>query len=140
MSNIAGLLSTTKVIVEIEETLDLADYAQLPGEASHSKTETLEAIEVTNKSLADTRCYLEGEGRQLLDLTVEAFFNSETTYGLLRTAFGNKAFVRLRRTTGSVSIISQYIITGISDTAGLNAGLSESFTLSSHGTITVTVV
>ena len=60
MASITGALSGTKVFLEIEETLDAGDYIQLPGETSHTLSDTLEAIEITNKSLADFREFLEG--------------------------------------------------------------------------------
>ncbi len=137
MASITGALSGTKVFLEIEQTLDMADYIQLPGETSHSLNDTLEAIEITNKSLADFREFLSGEGRRLLDVSIEAINNSATAYRLLYTAYDAKTFVRLRRVAGTRTIISQYIITAISDNPSLNTAIADSFTLSSHGTIVV---
>ena len=138
MSNLTGALSGTKVFLEIEQTLDQADYAQLPGETTHSLSDSLEALEITNKSLADFRCYLAGEGRRLLDLTLEAINNTSAVYLLLYTAYDAKAFVRIRRVSGPRTIISQYLITAVSDSPSLNTVVGDSFTLSSQGTISVT--
>ena len=137
MASITGALSGTKVFLEIEQVLDAADYIQLPGETSHTLSDTLEAIEITNKSLADFREFLEGEGRRLLDVSIEAINNTATAYRLLYTAYDAKLFVRLRRVAGTRTIISQYMITAISDNPSLNTAVADSFTLSSHGVITV---
>lgn len=137
MASITGALSGTKVFLEIEQVLDAGDYIQLPGETSHTLSDTLEAIEITNKSLADFREFLESEGRRLLDVSIEAINNTATAYLLLYTAYDAKTFVRLRRTSGTRTIISQYMITAVSDNPSLNTAVGDSFTLSSHGVITV---
>lgn len=137
MSNITGAVSGTKVIIGVETTDNSGTYTDLAGETSHSFTDTVEAIDITNKSLADFRCYLEGEGRRLLELTIEGFHNDSTILQRLYTAYDTRSFIRCRRVLGSRTIISEYMVTGITDNPSLNTAVSDSFTLSSTGTITV---
>lgn len=137
MSNISGAVSGTKVIVGVESAPDSGTYNPLPGETSHSLSDTLEAIDITNKSEADVRCYLEGEGRRLLELTIEAIHNDDGIISQLYTAYDSKTFIRCRRTIGTRNVTSLYMVTNISDSPGLNTAVTDSFTLSSTGPIVV---
>lgn len=130
MATPAGVVSGTKVIVAVAGTA-------LEGEQSHSLTDTLEAIDITNKSDADVRTFLEGEGRRLLDLTIEALDSAGVQFRALFTAFDAKALISVARTVGTRTVTSDYMITGISDSPGLNAAVVTSFTLASSGTIVV---
>lgn len=138
MTSLTGALSGTKVVVSIESAPLSGSYLPVPGETAHSLTQALEAIEISNKSDSDQRVFLEGEGRNLLDLTIEAINNTDAAYLLLYSNFDARTFPRLRRTAGTRTITSQYVITAISDNPSLNTGVADSFTLSSHGPITIT--
>lgn len=142
MSNLTGAVSGTKVILGIGTGLGIgvstAPYDPLPGEVSHSISDTVELIDITNKSLADFRCYLEGEGRRILDLTVEVIHNDDAILQRLFDAFDQKLSVSIRRTIGTRIITSNYMVASNSDSPGLNTAVNDSFTLNSTGTIVVT--
>ena len=136
-TSITGAVSGTKIIIGIESAPDSGTYNPLPGETSHSFSDTLEAIDITNKSLADFREYLEGEGRRLLDLSIEGIHNSSAIVAQLFDAYDNKTFIRCRRTIGTRNVTCQYMVMSISDNPSLNTAVSDSFSLSSHGVIVV---
>jgi len=131
MATPSGVVSGTKVILQISG-------AALEGEVSHSVTDTVEGIDITNKSDADVRTFLESEGRRLLDLTIEALDSAGVKFRALYTAFDTKAFISVARTVGTRTVTSDYMVTSISDSPGLNTAVVTSFTLASTGTIVVT--
>lgn len=141
MSNLTGAVSGTKIILGIGTGLGIgvstAPYDPLPGEVSHSITDTVELIDITNKSLADFRCYLEGEGRRILDLSIEAIHNDDAILTRIFDAFDQKKSISIRRTIGARIITCNYMVAGNSDNPGLNTAVNDSFTLNSTGEIVV---
>ncbi len=138
MSTLIGVQTGTKIVVEIEDAPDSGTYTALPGETAHSLSRAFELIDISNKTDGDVRVFLEGEGRKLLDLTIEAINNTDPTYQLLDSNAEAFTFPRIRRVAGGKTIISKYGITAVSDNPTLNTGFANSYTLSSHGAISVT--
>lgn len=137
MTDLVGVKTGTKIIVEIETAPASGTFIALAGETAHSMTQAFELIEIDNKTDGDVRVFLEGEGRKLLDLTIEAINNTDSSIALLYSNADAFTFPKIRRTAGTRTLTCQYAITAISDNPTMNTGLADSFTLSSHGTIVV---
>ena len=88
-----GALNGTGVFVAMDTAVPGVTYVSIGGQSSHSLTLNNTIIDITNKSSAQFRELLEGEGNQSLDLTLELTFNSEVTFAALKALADRKSVV-----------------------------------------------
>ena len=132
MATLAGVLNGSKVILLAEITPGVA--VLIGGQVSHSKNLTTEAIDISNKSLANAREFLEGEGKSTADITGEIIFSTDTAYQFLLSQYDAKTFFNLQVRYGpSLDRVEIFkvMVTAISEPTEQNAALTSSVTLTS---------
>ena len=132
MASLAGVLNGSKVILLAETAPNVAIL--IGGQVSHSKNLTTEAIDISNKSLANVREFLEGEGKATADITGEIIFSTDTAYQFLLAQYDAKTFFFLQVRYGpSLDRVERFkvMVTAISEPTEQNAALTSSVTLTS---------
>lgn len=112
-------------------------YVMIGGQNTHSLTLNNGIIDITNKSSAQFRELLGGQGTQSLDLTIELTFNSEATFVALRTAAGDKSIKAFRiviPTLGNIDV--ECMVASFAETSPDGDKLSASVSLQSTGSFT----
>ena len=138
MANLTDVINGSKIIVQIEQTLDIGDYTPMVGETSHTNGRAVALIDISNKSNPNARCNMAGEGTRTSDLSIESINNSAAVVDILWAAFDATQLVRLRTIEGTRTETGQYFISAASTNPSLNTAVSTSFTLVSDGLIMVT--
>lgn len=132
MTSLAGVLNGSKVILLAETTPSVAIL--IGGQVSHSKNLVTEAIDISNKSLANVREFLEGEGKQTADIAGEIIFSTDTAYQFLLAQYDAKTDFFLQVRYGpSLNRVDRFEVrvTAISEPTEQNSALTSSVTLSS---------
>ena len=132
MTSLAGVLNGSKVILLAETAPNVSIL--IGGQVSHSKNLTTEAIDISNKSLANVREFLEGEGKATADITGEIIFSTDTAYQFLLSQYDAKTFFNLQVRYGpSLDRVEIFkvMVTAISEPTEQNAALTSSVTLTS---------
>jgi len=132
MSSLADVLNGSKVILLAEITPGVATL--IGGQVSHSKNLTLEAIDISNKSLANAREFLEGEGRKTADIAGEIIFSTDAAFQFLLSQYEAKTDFNLQVRYGpSLDRVDKFKVkvTAMSDSPEKNTALISSVTLTS---------
>lgn len=85
-----GAKNGTNIFVAVEDTPGGGTFTMIGGQVSHSMTLNNTIIDITNKSSAQFRELLDGQGNQSIDITLELTFNSETSFGLIKASARDK--------------------------------------------------
>lgn len=130
MSNLVNALNGGKVALFV---LDGSEWSFIGGQTAHSKSLTLEPIDISNKALPEDRCYLEGEGRKLAEVTAEILWNTDAAYQFMRSKADSKEFVDIQvRYADDLSRVDQFkvLVTSVSTPVEQNTAVTSSITLS----------
>ena len=139
MSNVNGMLNGGKVALYAEVTA--LNFVLIGGQTSHSVTQALAAIDVSNKNAPNDRCYLPGEGALTADVASEILFSDDTAYQFMLAAYQSRSKIRVIERRGSEALVPSnsitVMVTSIGDNPALNAAYSTSIALSSSDAFTV---
>lgn len=131
-----GAINGTGVFVAMDTTVPGVTYTQIGGQNSHSLTLNNALIDITNKTSAQVRELLSGEGIQSLDLTLELVFNSEVTFASLKEIAGTKEIAAFEIDVNGAQTQFEGIVASWADTSPDGDKLSASVSIQSSGDIT----
>lgn len=132
----SGALNGTGIFVAMDSAIPGISYTQIGGQNSHTLTLNNQTIDITNKSSSSFRELLPDEGLQSIDLSLELVFNSEVTFGELKTLAGSKgdASFQISRSTDDVEFVG--MCSSWAETSPDNDKLTAAVTILSTDTIT----
>ena len=130
-----GALNGTQVILQVETAANVWDT--VGGQMTHTANFQTALIEITNKTSAQWRELLDGQGIQSMDLSLEITYTSEATYQLMRGYALAKSTESYRIVYGTST--DYYTFTGmiqsIGDAAPDGDRLTSSLSLQSTGPV-----
>jgi predicted secreted protein len=129
----SGALNGTGVFVAMDTVVPGTTYLMIGGQTSHSLTLNNNIIDITNKTSAQFRELLGGEGTQSIDLTLEMVFNSEVTFVSLRDLSFSKAIAAFEIDVGGILIQFEGMVASWADTSPDGDKLSSSVSIQSTG-------
>lgn len=131
-------LNGTNVFVAMQPTPVVTVYTQIGGQNSHTLTLNNGIIDITNKSSAQFRELLAGQGTQSLDLSMELTFNSQVTFRQMRTAWKDKTLQGFQiDIDGTIAIIFEGMIATFNQTSPDGDKLTAAVTIQSSGSFDI---
>ena len=129
-----GALNGTQVVLQ----LDVAGtWETVGGQMTHTASFQTALIEITNKTSAQWRELLDGQGIQSMDLSLEITYTSEATYQSMRGYALDKSFRSYRIAYGASTEYYEFEgqIQSIGDAAPDGDRLTSSLSLQSTGPV-----
>lgn len=124
----AGELNGSLVLLLLKV---LGQWRLIGGQVSMTDTIAAAPIDITNKSSQDYRELLEGEGLLTRDITLELFYNSDTSFQLLRELAnsGQMAEFRVLRSGTGINDDVTAMVSSFSEVAPMSDKVSNTITL-----------
>ena len=131
MSNIDGSISQTKVVLYAETAENV--FTMIGGQLQHSHNRSLKVVDITNKSLGESRILLSGAGAKDQDISGDVLFSSDAAYQFMLNAYDSVLFVNMliKYDTSPLNPLDKvpYLITSIGESAGQNSALTSSLSM-----------
>lgn len=129
----AGEQNGTDIFLALETSEGSAVYTIVGGQTVYGLTLNNNLIDITNKSSASFQTFLEGEGTQGIQVTLDLIFSSDTLQALLRTYAAAKTFANFRINMPVGNLDFRAGIASLADNSPDGAALTTNISLQSSG-------
>lgn len=134
MPSLTGALNGTDVLVQLEDTEGGATFSDIAGQVSGDNTLNTSLININNKAAGGVREFLEGEGLQEFDLSLNAIFNTDASFVRAQDVARGKLGVLARIVFGAAETWEgRVMIPSFADTSPNEDALTAAITLQSTG-------
>ena len=134
MPSLTGALNGTDVLVQLEDTEGGATFSDIAGQVSSDNTLNTSLITINNKAAGGVREFLEGEGLQEFDISLNAIFNTDASFVRAQTVARTKLGVLARIVFSTAETWEgRVMIPSFADTSPNEDALTAALTLQSTG-------
>lgn len=96
MPSLTGALNGTTVLVQLEDTDGGAVFSSIAGQVTSDNALETGLIPIDNKASGGVQEFLEGEGRQAFNISLNAIFNTDASFVRAQTVSRDKLGVLTR--------------------------------------------